>query len=134
MENKEGLNRQEHPILAIDDDPAILSLLQRGLTRNGYPVVAAEGVQAAQRALTDDSTFSAILCDQNLGDGLGSDLVAWLADHNPGLAQRVFLLTGDDVIDMTHCPDLPKSQILRKPFLMSELLHQLDSLIRSAKL
>lgn len=60
-------NRQEHRILVVDDDPAILSLLQRALTRKGYPVVAADGVQAARRALTEDSTFSAVLCDHNLG-------------------------------------------------------------------
>lgn len=119
-------NLPVYRVLVIEDEPSIRSLLQRVLTRRGYAVVTVDGVQAARRALTDDSTFSAVLCDQNLGDGLGSDLLQWLAVHNPKLSRRALLLTGE--VDLSHCPDFLQGQIVGKPFGMPELLRRLEKL------
>lgn len=120
---------QEHRILVIDDEPAIRTLLQRALIRKGYPVVTADGVASARRALTDDSTFSAVLCDQNLGDGFGTDFLKWLDEHNPQLAQRAFLLTGEDVVGLNGCHDFLQGRTIGKPFEMMELMRRLDVVI-----
>ncbi len=123
-------NPENHPILVVDDDPAIRSLLQRALTRKGYPVTTAEGVTEARNAVTNGSTFSAVLCDQNLGDGLGTDFIQWLADHHdPHLAQKALLLSGEELDQGNGCHHFLRNRMLGKPFKISELVSRLDRLL-----
>lgn len=122
---------QEPPptqLLVVDDEPAILSALQRYLAGWGYQVhVATSSAEAIRIAGT--VPIDAVLCDQRLGEERGVDLHRALAGLRPGLVSRFILMSGD--------PSQPEAvafagetgaPILTKPFDLDELLAELHKL------
>ncbi len=78
-------------LLLVDDDLTLGQVLERALTRRGFAVVRADGVQAAQTVLASLQPQFAVL-DLKLGDGSGLQLVAGLRARCP--AVRMLMLTG----------------------------------------
>lgn len=83
-------------VLAVDDEPAILSAIRRVLERElpGVVVLTAGSLDAARtllgmRAPTASSLPSVVLLDMHLGEELGWELAAALPD-----AMRVILMSG----------------------------------------
>lgn len=115
-------------LLVVDDEPAILSALQRYLAGWGYEVhVATSRAEAIRIAGT--VPIDAVLCDQRLGEERGVDLHRELAGLRPGLVSRFILMSGD--------PSQPETvafagetgaPILTKPFDLDELLAELHKL------
>lgn len=62
-------------LLLVDDDAALLRMMTRFLTREGFHVTAAAGCVEALRRLGGDEAFDAIVTDLKLGDGSGSEVV-----------------------------------------------------------
>jgi two-component system, NtrC family, response regulator PilR len=70
-----------HPrVLVIDDEPDLRTLYEVSLVREGYLVQSAESVEQALAALRQDR-FDAVISDMRLQDGLGLDILRFLAQN-----------------------------------------------------
>jgi len=78
-------------LLVVDDEPRILSALQRCLRREGYEIVTAEGAPAALRALRS-RRIDALLTDHKMPGVSGLELIREVATQWPGIPR--ILLTG----------------------------------------
>ncbi len=116
-------------LLVVDDEPAILSALQRYLAGRGYEVHVATSRAEAIR-IARSVPIDAVLCDQRLGEERGVGLHRELAGLRPGLASRFILMSGD--------PSQPETvafagetgaPVLTKPFDLDQLLAELDRLL-----
>lgn len=112
-------------LLVVDDEPAILSALERYLAGQGYEVhVATSHAEAIRIART--VPIDAVLCDQRLGEERGIDLHRALAGFRPGLVSRFILMSGDpsqpETVSFARETGAP---VLAKPFDLDELLTEL---------
>jgi PAS domain S-box-containing protein len=80
-------------ILLVDDEPHLLSMLQRVLARLGG-VLAVEGGREALELIQGGARFDVILCDLMMPDMTGMDLFHELRLKQPELAERVVFITG----------------------------------------
>lgn len=71
-------------ILLVDDHEDTNRSMSLLLGRRGYKVRAAASLAAAE-VLCHAETFDVLVCDMNLPDGSGLDLLGRLADHPPRL-------------------------------------------------
>jgi two-component system, NtrC family, response regulator PilR len=70
-----------HPrVLVIDDEPDLRTLYEVSLVREGYLVQSAESVEQALVALRQER-FDAVISDMRLQDGLGLDVLRFLAQN-----------------------------------------------------
>jgi two-component system, NtrC family, response regulator PilR len=70
-----------HPrVLVIDDEPDLRTLYEVSLVREGYLVQSAESVEQALAALQQER-FDAVISDMRLQDGLGLDVLRFLAQN-----------------------------------------------------
>jgi CheY-like chemotaxis protein len=83
------------PVLLIEDEPAVMSLVQAALERSGYPVVCCEsGVDALRLLVTGH--FMGIVSDMRTPGGVdGGKVYAWLSRHRPELVDKIVFITGD---------------------------------------
>lgn len=109
-------------VLVIEDDPIQLELLESGLSRNGYHVLARrsaeEGRAAAQSEMPD-----AILLDLGLPDQDGMELCAQLADDARTADIPIIVISGttdDDVVRRSRASG--GKFFLHKPFDPNALL------------
>ncbi|MBK9940959.1 MAG: response regulator [Kouleothrix sp.] len=109
-------------VLVIDDEPAIVDLVQRLLSREGYQVVSALSGGNALVALRE-GIFDLILCDMRMPDMDGRTFYRNLRQDLPQITAPMIVMTGDTSNDQTeaflHEQCLPA---LRKPFTRHELL------------
>jgi diguanylate cyclase (GGDEF)-like protein len=77
-------------ILCIDDDQNILEALHRDL-RQGFDVLLAKNFAEAQAAFTQN--ISIVICDYNLQQTTGLEVLKWAKDHHPATLR--VLLTGE---------------------------------------
>lgn len=87
------------PILVVDDDEAVRKFLVRGLRRMGYDAETATGVSAARERLVA-SPYSLVICDYEMGDGTGLDLLEFVNRHLKGLP--FILLTAYDEVSLAR--------------------------------
>lgn len=78
------------PVLIIDDEEKLRSLLKRILSLEGFQVLEADSIRAAQKLL-DREEPAVVLCDVKLPDGKGVDFVKEIRTRRPGT--EVILLT-----------------------------------------
>jgi two-component system NtrC family sensor kinase len=78
-------------LLVVDDEPRILSALQRCLRREGYEILAAGDAAAALRTLRD-RRVDALLTDHKMPGASGLELIREVASEWPGIP--TILLTG----------------------------------------
>jgi two-component system response regulator MprA len=122
------LNDVSEPrILVVDDDPAVLSAVVRGLRIEGYRPLAAEDGASALALARSEAPALAIL-DRMLPDLDGLTLCRELR------AMRdlpILMLTArDGVLDRVAGLDSGADDYLVKPFAMAELLARLRALLR----
>ena len=79
-------------VLVVDDEPAIVKLVQYFLEREGYAVVTESTAEAAIRKVSDTSGLYAVLLDLGLPDSSGLNTLQKLTSIRPGL--RIFVVTG----------------------------------------
>lgn len=70
--------RSTPSVLVIDDEPDLRILYELSLTREGYEVVSADSVAQSLAAL-NQRTFDAVVSDMQLPDGLGLEVLKFLA-------------------------------------------------------
>lgn len=104
------------PVLVVDDEPLLAELMAESLREQGFEVHRAGSVAEALDAL-GLRPWAALLVDQRLPDGNGTDLVARAVTAHPRLIGRCALMTGDSQ-SLGTVSDLP---VLAKPFRIEQL-------------
>lgn len=84
--------RLKHRILIVDDDPTILLILARTLTRAGYEVVQATGPEEALALLEEEGPFDLAITDNQMPGMTGVALLAEMRVRHPEMIR--ILLTG----------------------------------------
>ncbi len=80
-------------ILVVDDEAGVRKILARMLGLEHEVVTAASGREACA-VLEADRRFDLIICDLMMAELSGMALHAWLAEKEPGLAERLIFITG----------------------------------------
>lgn len=114
-------------LIVVDDDEAVVRAVTQALIHGGHEVLCASSVGACL-ALTETRPVSAILLDQSLPDGRGTNSVAALRERWAGA--KIALFTGEDVNE--HERKLV-DVVLTKPLSMTQLLQALQTLAVSAR-
>jgi two-component system, OmpR family, response regulator len=117
-------------ILVVEDEPLIVSFLERGLRAEGYVVDAAgdaDGALERLRAATPDL----VLLDVMLKGSDGFDVLATIRAIDPGLP--VIMLTArGDIADRVRGLDLGATDYVVKPFAFAELAARVRAHLRGA--
>jgi DNA-binding NtrC family response regulator len=120
-------------ILVVEDEPGLLRVMVRYLTRLGYEAVAAACARDALDAFSaDPAGFVAVLADLTLPDMPGDELVGRLRKANPSLA--VLLASGSPaaLAEISAVFGAPTASI-EKPFTPKMLVDALGQLLESAR-
>ena len=115
-------------ILAVEDEPAILRMLERGLTAAGHEVLtAANGEDGAMLAI--DEGVDLVLLDISLPEISGHEVLSRIRARRPELP--VLMLTArDDLDNKVRALDAGADDYLTKPFAFEELLARIRALTR----
>jgi DNA-binding NtrC family response regulator len=115
------MSAPEPAILIVDDEGAIVEVLQRALQRQGYNAQAVKNAPQALDLLASTS-FDLILCDLALPGMKGVAFYQQLISSKPGMTGRFILMTGEmlNPSDRSFAQDnhIP---VLMKPFDLAEL-------------
>ena len=105
-------------ILAVDDEGAILDLINNSLSRDGHQVVTAPSLHRARSYLDQDS-FDLFIIDIGLADGNGLDLVKMIRTETSGW---IIILSGrGGITDRVVGLELGADDYMIKPFHVREL-------------
>ena len=110
-------------LLIVDDEHPLRLAVFRWFTRRGWRCTEAATLADAERLIFSDGAMTpdAILCDLNLPDGTGEDLLHRITRDRPLLAPRMILSTGEVLTDeMTDRLELLGCQTLPKPFVLAD--------------
>lgn len=115
-------------LLVVEDEPKLLSLLERGLVGAGYAVdTAANGTDALWHACEGD--YDAIVLDVQIPPPDGFSVARTLRERGRW-APILFLTVRDDVSDRVQGLDVGGDDYLTKPFAFEELFARLRALTR----
>lgn len=115
-----------HKILAIEDDPEVLSLYKSFLQRKGYQVLSAAGALEAMDLLTMNPDTRLILLDLNLPGMSGEEWITWYFQQ--GRQTPVVVASGKgDILTITKGNNMTAA--LTKPFHMEELQELIEVLL-----
>ena len=114
-------------VLVVDDSPDILSIVQRGLQRRGYEVVAAADGDAALKAMSREIPDLVVL-DLLLPDIDGIDLCYQLQEMAD--VPVIMLTSRDGVSDRVEGLRAGADDYVVKPFAMEELVARIEAVLR----
>jgi two-component system, OmpR family, response regulator len=115
-------------VLVIDDEPRIVSFVQRALIADG---IAAEGVTDGAQGLAKTLTgmYQLVLLDLLMPTMGGTSVLAQTKEHRP--EQAVLILSAlSDVETKVRCFGLGADDYLVKPFALAELLARVHARVR----
>ncbi len=117
-------------ILAVEDEPAILRMLERGLTASGHHVLTAENGEDGIVLATEEG-IDLVLLDISLPGFIGHEVLSRVRARRPALP--VLMLTArDDVDNKVRALNAGADDYLTKPFSFEELLARIRALTRRA--
>lgn len=118
------------PVLVIDDEPRIVSFVQRALIADGIPAAGAtDGARGLAMALT--GRYELLLLDLVMPAMHGTSVLSATMRERP--AQPVIVLSAlTDVETKVRCFGLGASDYLPKPFGLAELLARVRAALRAA--
>jgi DNA-binding response OmpR family regulator len=116
-------------ILVVDDEPALLRLVELYLDRLGYQVTACRtSEEALERAGSTAGEYSLVIVDLNLPGIPGLELVRRLRANAPGLP--VLLCSGYGAGLSMFPPELrERAGVLQKPFVPAMLAERVRDLL-----
>ncbi len=115
-------------VLVVEDEPALLRLYTRALSRAGYDVFEASSVAGADHALMGPKV-DAVVSDIHLPGGAGTTLLRRLQEQRPELP--VVMMTGSPAVDSAiEALELGAIRYLRKPFGPNALVAVIDEITR----
>jgi DNA-binding response OmpR family regulator len=115
-------------ILAIEDEPAILRMLERGLTAAGHQVLTADNGEDGA-ILAVEEGVDVVLLDIGLPELDGYEVLSRIRGRMPELP--VLMLTArDDIDNKVRALDRGADDYLTKPFAFEELLARVRALSR----
>jgi len=112
-------------LLYVDDEETIGRSVSRWFERRGHQVYVARSIEDAKQILAEYEP-AAIFLDVWLGKESGFELMGWIEDERPDLADRVTFVTGGgDLADSHHGRRLDAKTlgrpVLQKPFELKQL-------------
>jgi DNA-binding NtrC family response regulator len=115
-------------ILVVDDEPSILTTLQKALSLEGYAVDVAGGVKIAEEKLKK-RTYELCLFDVQLPDGDGIDLLQRMRSSK--METPVIMMSGHATIDTAvRATRLGALNFLEKPLNTDALLISVETALR----
>jgi len=115
-------------ILVVDDEAALLRLLDLYLSRQGHTVVTCATATAGLAAL-DEQAFDAAVLDHWLPDMDGTELILEVLTRRPGIP---VLVSSGSLMDLAALglPETATVRLLQKPYAPKALLEALDGLLQ----
>ncbi len=115
-------------VLVVDDEPALVSVLERGLTRLGHHVTTARDGEAAL-TLIEETPFDVVLSDLMMPNLSGVAFAALLAERRPALRKCLVIMTGgavtpEDAAFLAREDTL----VIEKPVRLAQLAATIDGL------
>jgi DNA-binding NtrC family response regulator len=86
------VSEHEKTLLVLDDDPGVLRLVSRILTRRGHTILSASSAEGALAIGDSSCRIDLLLADMVMPSMLGSEVAARLKRTRPGM--RVILMSG----------------------------------------
>ena len=129
-----AIQRAVLPVLLIEDEPSIMSLVTATLERNGYDVVCIESGAEALRLL-EKGEFLGVLSDMRTPGGVdGAQVHTWISANRPDLENKVVIITGDYANEDT-VSTLRKigALYLEKPFRVQDLISAVEKTMGKAR-
>jgi formate/nitrite transporter len=115
-------------MLVIDDEPVVLSSVQRIFSEQGYEVKTADNPRAGLEMATECS-YEVILCDWRMPDVDGIDVVEMLDKRCPEAA--IVMITGFPAIERaTEAVKRGAVDYLAKPFTPEEIISAVNKALR----
>lgn len=117
-------------ILIVDDELALLTVMEQYLSRLGYQVVACQnGQQAWQSFQSQPSSYALVIADISMPDMSGQQLLLKMLDLNPAVG---ILLCSGYPFDLSNLPASarPRVSFLQKPFAPKMLAAAVEQLLR----
>jgi DNA-binding NtrC family response regulator len=123
------MNDKRSSILVVDDEPSVLELCARMLSKAGYVVTAADNAREARRYL-DGEHFDLVILDIHMPDEDGISLLKHVHEIDP--KTPTMLITGfaavGTVVDAIR---LNAREYLCKPFTMQKLLRAVETSLQA---
>lgn len=122
----------ERTVLLCDDDPAIVEMATRALTRHGYRVVSASSPRIALELVREQGVEVDLLVTDLVMPGMrGGDLARAIREHHPELP--VLFISGYSEEDLPELDDDLATDFLAKPFSGSQIAERLVGLMAAAE-
>jgi two-component system, cell cycle sensor histidine kinase and response regulator CckA len=116
-------------VLVVEDEPAVLKLTSRILTRKGFDVVGVHTPSAALQAFGDDpDAFDVVFSDVVLPEISGPELVGKLKEIAPRIGVVFMSGYAPDVVNR-HGMVGQEAVMLQKPFSAEEVVSAINSAI-----
>ena len=115
-------------ILVVDDELAILEMLDRLLTKRGYRVeTASSGAEAVERIALGHN-YDVILLDIFMPGQEGKATYEKIIGLRPDLTRRIIFITGDMTVPDTQAfLERTNASYVAKPFNMDELIAMIQA-------
>ena len=118
----------KYTVLAIDDDPAFLSLLRPMLRDGGFNVLTStSGPKGLQMVRFAGRSLSVVLLDYNMPQLNGAETLQYVRQLNANV--KVMALTGVDLNLLPASFHEGVDKFIRKPFRSQDLIDAINSLI-----
>lgn len=114
-------------ILAVDDDPDILDIIEEVLSDNGYCVLRAHTIEEGEKRF-HSSKPHLVLLDLHLPDRNGSYLAHKLKNHEDTKNIPIILFSSHNELEIT-ADQVKADSYLAKPFDLDELVETVGKLL-----